>query len=389
MQTYISRNIEEKVKKYLDIFPVVAILGPRQCGKSTLVKKIGQKIKNFLYLDLESISDYRKLDDPELFLESNPDKVICLDEIQLKPELFPLIRSAVDKQRQNGKLILLGSASGKLLKQSSQSLAGRIGYIELSPFSQSEISGLKNYKLEKHWLRGGYPESFLAKSNENSFIWRENFIKTFFERDIPRLGIKIPSLQLRRFFLMLAHNQGQTLNSSKLAISLGLSHNTIRSYLDILEETFVARTLAPFEANVKKRLVKSPKTYIRDVGVLHRLLEIKDFNSLLGNPIFGYSWEGFAIENILSEVKDWNGYFYRTASGNEIDLVLEKGDKIIAAEFKASKNPILGKGFYLALEDIGASEAWVVIPTTDESFKIAKNITVSGIADFSNYLQNT
>ena len=379
MQTFIKRNSEKIIKEYLNIFPSVALLGSRQCGKSTLAKKIGEKIENFIYLDLESPFDYRKLNDVEIFFEANQNKIICLDEIQLKPNLFSIIRSIIDKNKKNGQLLFLASASGKLLKQSSQSLAGRIGYIELTPFLNSEIWQLKNYKLQKNWLRGGYPNSFLAISDKNSKIWRDNFIKTFCERDIPQLGINIPSLKLKRFLTMLAHNQGQILNSSKLGSALGWSHNTIVNYINIFEESFLIRSLPPFEANLKKRLVKSPKIYIRDSGLLHSLLEINNFNDLMANPIFGYSWEGFALENILSQARDWKSYFYRTASGNEIDLVLTKGNKTLAIEFKSSKSPILKKGFWLALDDIQADEGWIIIPSEEEKFKIKKNITISGI----------
>ncbi len=378
MHSYIKREITTLVKKDLKNFPIVAILGPRQCGKSTLAKKMGEKIHNFTYLDLELPSNIQKLSEPELFFNANKDKAICLDEIQRRPEIFPILRGVVDQNKKSGKFIILGSASGDLLQQSSESLAGRISFIELTPFILTELSKIN---IQKFWTRGGYPDSYLAKNDETSLRWRYNFIKTFIERDIPQLGINISSTRLHRFLQMCAHLQGQTVNAQKLGDSIGVSNNTIRNYIDIFEKTFIFRILPPFTKNVKKRVIKSPKLYFRDSGILHSMLGIMDYNDLLGNPIFGSSWEGFALENILAKMPDWQASFYRSASGVEIDLILEKGQKKIAVEFKASISPQVGKGFWIALKDLKIDEAWIVAPINDV-YPIKENVKVIGLEQF-------
>ncbi|HEX7584266.1 MAG TPA: ATP-binding protein [Prolixibacteraceae bacterium] len=386
MHDLIKRNIEDFVFQNLKVFPAVALLGSRQCGKSTLAKMLSGKIPSFMYLDLQNPTDLNKLSDPKLFFETNPEATFCIDEIQLMPELFSVLRSIIDADRRNGRFILLGSASRELIKQTSESLAGRIGLIELSPFSITEINQKPDFQIRDFWMRGGYPESYLSETDNDSKLWRENFIRTYIERDIPQLGFQIPALQLRRMLSMCAHNQAQLLNSSKLGESLGLTHPTIRRYIDLLEQTFILRTLQPFEGNVKKRLVKSPKVYIRDTGILHRLLQIDSFNDLMGNPIFGASWEGLVIENILSNLRDWSPHFFRTATGDEIDLILTKGNKILAVECKASTAPQLTKGFWKALEDIQAEQAFVIAPVPN-AYPIKENVTVCGIADFLKKLQ--
>lgn len=383
MHDFIQRKIEVTIKQYLKIFPVVAVLGPRQCGKSTLVKNLSQNWGASLFLDLQYDADLSKLDQPIIFFESNTDKIICLDEIQLVPQLFSVLRSVVDQNRQNGKFILLGSASRDLIQQTSESLAGRIGMVYLSPFTLNELNHLQGFNLNSYWLRGGFPDSYLAESDAFSSIWRDNFIKTFIERDIPQLGFQIPALQLKRLLVMCAHNQGQLLNYSKLGESLGLTHPTIKRYIDLLEQTFIVRTVLPFETNVKKRLVKSPKVFVRDSGLLHQLLAIPDFNSLLGNPVFGSSWEGLVVENVIVNLPDWNYSFYRTASGDELDLILEKGNQRIAIECKASTAPKLTKGFWRAIEVVKPHQTFVIIPT-QVSYDIAQNVTVCGLDEFLN-----
>lgn len=383
MHDFIQRKIEDTIHRYLKIFPVVAVLGPRQCGKSTLVKRLSQNWGDSLFLDLQYDMDLGKLDQPSFFFESNADKIICLDEIQLAPQLFSVLRSVVDKNRQNGKFVLLGSASRDLIQQTSESLAGRIGMVYLSPFTLNELDQLEGFSLNAFWLRGGFPDSYLAASDNFSAIWRDNFIKTFVERDIPQLGFQIPALQLKRLLVMCAHNQGQLINYSKLGESLGLTHPTIRRYMDLLEQTFILRTVLPFEANVKKRLVKSPKVFVRDSGLVHQLLAIPDFNALLGNPVFGSSWEGVVVENVIVNHPDWNYYFYRTATGDELDLILEKGNQRIAIECKASTAPKLTKGFYRALEVVQPQQTFVIIPT-QVSYEIAPNITICGLSEFLN-----
>ncbi len=381
MHDFIQRQLLENLKKYLSIFPAIAILGPRQCGKSTLVKNLTRDLDSVIYLDMQKESDLNKLVEPELFFESNADKIICLDEIQMVPKLFSILRSVIDANRVKGKFILLGSASQELIQQTSESLAGRIGMLHLSPFLINELSNFESFSLQKFWLRGGFPTSYLAENDENSMIWLENYIRTYVERDIPQLGFQIPALQLKRLLTMCAHNQGQQLNLSKLGESMGLTHPTIKKYIDLLEQTFIVRTIPPFEINVKKRLVKSPKVFVRDSGILHQLLAIPNFNSLLGHPIFGASWEGIVIENIIVNMPTWDYYFYRTATGDEIDLILKKGNQTIAIECKASDAPKVTKGFYRSLEVIQPAKTFIIAPTND-TYKIAENITVIGLDNF-------
>lgn len=381
MHDFVKRKAEDLVIQYLKIFPVVAILGPRQCGKSTLIKKLSEYWGASLFLDLQYENDFGKLAQPTIFFETNADKIICLDEIQLYPELFSVLRSVVDRNRQSGKFVLLGSASRDLIQHTSESLAGRIGLLHLSPFVLNEVDNLQGFSLNTFWLRGGFPESYLAENDAFSTIWRDNFIRTFVERDIPQLGFQIPALQLRRFLIMCAHNQGQLMNYSKLAESLGLTHPTIRRYVDLLEQTFILRTLAPYEVNVKKRLVKSPKVFVRDSGLLHQLLAISDFNALLGNPIFGSSWEGVVVENVLVNHPDWEYYFYRTATGDELDLILVKGNQRIAIECKASVAPKLTKGFWRAIDVVLPQKTYIIVPVP-VSYEIAPSVIVYGLSEF-------
>lgn len=381
MHDFIQRDLLNHLRKYLTIFPAVAILGPRQCGKSTLVKSLSQHFDEILYLDMQKESDLNKLLEPELFFETNRDKIICLDEIQLVPKLFSVLRSVIDGNRINGKFILLGSASQELIQKTSESLAGRIGMLHLSPFLITELNHLEDFNLQKFWFRGGFPNSYLAENDENCTIWLDNYIRTYIERDIPQLGFQIPALQLRRLLTMCAHNQGQQLNLSKLGESLGLTHPTIKRYIDLLEQTFIVRTIPPFEINIKKRLVKSPKVFVRDSGVLHQLLAIPNFNSLLGHPIFGSSWEGIVLENIIVNMPSWDYFFYRTATGDEIDLVLKKGNHVIAIECKASDAPKVTKGFYRSLEVIKPNKTYIIAPTND-TYQLQENVTVIGLANF-------
>ena len=387
MHNFIERDLVNHLKKYLNIFPAVAILGPRQCGKSTLIKSLDKNFDNIIYLDLQRESDLNQLLDPEFFFESNSDKIICLDEIQLVPKLFSVLRSVIDSNRVNGKFILLGSASQDLIQQTSESLAGRIGILHLSPFLINELDYLENFDLQKFWFRGGFPNSYLSKNDENSSIWIQNYIRTYIERDIPQLGFQIPALQLRRLLTMCAHNQGQQLNLSKLAESLNLTHPTIKRYIDLLEQTFIVRTIPPFEINIKKRLIKAPKVFVRDSGILHQLLAIPNFNSLMGNPVFGSSWEGIVIENIIVNMPSWDYFFYRTATGDEIDLILKKGNQIIAIECKASAAPKVAKGFYRSLEVIKPNKTFIIAPTND-TYKIAETITVTGLDNFIKTVMN-
>ena len=375
MRSYVNRRSTQEVLDSLEDYPVVALLGARQVGKSTLAKKICADFQDAVYLDLESPRDINKLQDPEAFFELNKDSLICLDEIQRMPDLFEVLRAVVDKTSQ--RFLVLGSASRDLIRQGSETLAGRIAYLELTPFTLDEIPGVDS---RVHWLRGGYPKSVLAKNDDVGFEWRLNYIRTFLERDIPQLGFSIPANTLRRLWQMLAHNQGQTLNSAKMGNSLDKSANTIRHYIDILEQTFLVRTLAPFSVNVKKRLVKSPKVYLRDSGLLHTLLDIETMNNLMGHPVYGSSYEGYVIENILVNLPRWKPYFYRTAGGAELDLVLTRGAEIIAIEIKASSAPKPSRGFWSSCEDIKATRKYV-IGAVSEAYPIKNGAHVCSIND--------
>ncbi len=382
MQTYKERFLTSLLNKRLSEMPAVAMLGPRQCGKSTLARRLIRTVENGLYLDLERSSDLNKLRDIEAFFNVNQGKLICLDEIQRVPELFPALRSIIDEEERNGQLLMLGSASRDLISQSSESLAGRISYFELTPFHLDEVS---NNKLGKLWLQGGFPRSFLGEE-QASFDWRLDFIRTFLERDIPQLGFKIPAKSMERLWRMCAHNHAQLLNSSKIGGALGVSHHSVRSYIDILSETFLLRILLPYAANVKKRLIKSPKIYIRDSGLLHTLLGIESHNDLLGHPVYGESWEGFVVEAIITRTPRWQHSFYRTATGVEIDLILEKGKKIIAVECKASSAPKPTRGFWQAIDDLKVGEAYIVAPVR-ESYPIERGVTVFTLPDFLNKIK--
>lgn len=380
----IKRYLKKQLIESLKEFPVVAILGPRQCGKSTLAKMIIDELKNVVCIDAEKPSDRIKLSDPEIFFELNRNKLICIDEIQRLPEVFQVLRSEIDIKRRNGRFLILGSASKELIKQSSESLAGRIIYYQLTPFQFNEIE--QSSSLQIYWSRGGFPSSLLATSEKSSFIWRNSFIQTFVERDIPQLGFSFPAETIRRLWQMLAHYHGQLLNLSALGNSLGLSHTTVRNYIDLLSETFMVRVLKPFHTNIGKRLVKSPKVYIRDHGILHNLLQLANFEQILGHPVFGASWEGLVIENLIAIAEYWTPSFYRTSAGAEIDLILTFGNKTIAIECKATKIPHLTRGFWNAIEDIKPSETWIVAPV-DEKYPLKKNIWVLPLNQAINKLQ--
>ena len=382
-----DRKFAVTVQKSLKNTPVTAILGPRQCGKTTLVRMLTENSGEFIMLDLERPADRNLLHDVERFFDLQSDKTICLDEIQNAPELFPVLRYVVDKKRQNGRFIILGSASPNLLRQSSESLAGRIKYIEMTPFQIDEVENFSN-SLNNLWVRGGFPRSFLSDSDENSFDWRENFVKTFLERDIAQLGFNVAANQMRRIWTMFAHYNAGILNRSKLGESLGVSHHTINHYLDILADTFMLRVLPPLEANLKKRLVKSPKILFRDNGILHYLLNIKNFDELFSHPDYGSSFESFAIEQILSGAglhKKFNAHFYRSHQGEEIDLVLDNQKELIAIEIKSSSAPQIPRGFYTALDNLKIKRAFVVAPV-DRAYPAGENVFVCGIGECVNGL---
>jgi len=380
--SYIKRTLHDTVQEYLKSFPAVAILGARQAGKSTLARHIIKEIRTAIYLDLERPSDLQKLTEPEMFFNLHRDQLICLDEIQRKPELFNVLRSIIDERNRNGQFLILGSASRDLIKQTSESLAGRIVFLELCPFSVAEVvSPHQPDVLHQYWLRGGFPRSFLAASDDISMIWRENFVRTFLERDIPQLGFQLPAETMRRLWQICAHQHGQLLNLSSIGQAMGFSHTTIRSYIDLLTQTFMLRVLPPFIINVKKRLVKSPKIYLRDSGILHALLGIHNMEELLGHPVYGASWEGMALENILQKAPSWTAGFYRTSAGSELDLVLERGTKRIGVEFKASLTPQVTRGGWNAIDDLELEKVYVIAPIT-ERYQLHKKVTATPLHEF-------
>ncbi|PWQ99869.1 ATP-binding protein [Leucothrix pacifica] len=359
----ISRKLTATVRKRLNQFPAVTLLGPRQVGKTTLAKSLGKETDS-IYLDLENPEDLEKLSDAREYLLHHRGKLIILDEVQRLPNLFQILRGLIDEGIElgftTGQFLLLGSASIELLKQSSESLAGRIAYLELTPLEVAEIDPASINEL---WIRGGFPRSFLAADEEQSVTWRNNFIQTYLERDIPQLGPRIPAETLRRFWTMLAHLQGSPLNAANLAKSLSVDGKTVARYLDLMVDLLLIRRLQPYHANVGKRLVKSPKVYLRDSGLLHTLLRLDDYDEILSHPITGESWEGFVIESLIRAAPDRAEVsYYRTSAGAEIDLLLDLGGKhgVWAIEIKRSLAPKVTKGFHISVDDIKPSKAFVV-----------------------------
>ena len=386
MQEIIGRHLAGTVKRRLQNNPAVAILGPRQCGKTTLAGQIVKKFSQSVYLDLENPADLAKLSDPLAFFSLHNEDLVCLDEIQRAPELFSILRGIIDKRARNAQFLILGSAGRDLIRQSSESLAGRIAYLDLTPFLFSELEAAQKDDIRELWLRGGFPRSYLAQDLDISFEWRQDFIQTFLERDIGMLGFRMQPARLGRFWKMCAHIHGSLLNASKLADSLGVSSHTVRSYIDLLAHTFMLRVLLPDASNLKKRLVKSPKIYIRDSGILHALLDIRTHDDLLSHPILGASFEGFAMENILAFAKNYEPSFYRTSAGAEIDLILRRGRRTLAFELKSSSVPRVSKGFWNALEDIAPDEAYVVAPVK-ESYPMKGDVMVSPLQEIIAKLQ--
>ncbi|WP_276484111.1 ATP-binding protein [Paraflavitalea pollutisoli] len=375
----IPRRLEARVKEALLRSPSVALMGPRQVGKTTIALNIAETIPS-IYLDLENRRDLQKVQDIETFHAENRDKLIIMDEVQRLPEIFTSLRGIIDMERRKGnktgQFLFLGSASIDLLQQSSESLAGRIAYLELHSIDALEFADKSVENVNTLWVRGGFPESLLADTDQNSLDWRYDFIRTYLERDIPQLGPRIPAETLERFWTMLAHTQGSTLNAAHLGRNLDVSSPTITRYIDLMIDLLLVRRLKPWTVNAGKRLIKSPKIYVRDSGLTHALLNIPDYNSLLGHPIVGKSWEGFVIENIMSVVPPRvQPYFYGTAGGDEIDLVLEyPGGEKWAIEIKRSSSPAVSKGFYVGCEDIKADRRFVVYSGADK-FSMGENVT--------------
>lgn len=385
----IERWVTDRLKKSISRYPAVALLGVRQVGKTTLARVLAEDIKS-VYLDLEFPRDLVRLQDPTTYLESHSDKLIILDEIQHMPDIFLVLRGLIDqnrwKSRNAGQFLILGSASMDLLRQSSESLAGRISYIEMTGLNIME-TGDSRKDIQNLWMRGGFPDSYLAEDNEISIDWLENLIKTYLERDIPQLGFQILVVRLRQLWTMLAHLQGETVNYSKLGSNLEIDSKTVSNYIDILTDLLLVRRIEPWYTNVKKRLIKSPRFYVRDSGVLHRLLGINSYNMLLSNPILGKSWEGFVVENIHSVMPSFaETYFYRTAAGAEVDLVIKMPNaEIWAVEIKFGVAPKLGKHIRQTFKDIGATHKFVVYGGNDE-FSIGDNIWMISLPKFMNKL---
>ncbi len=375
----VERTEKAKVVKSLKAYPIVGLLGARQVGKTTLAKSIAHDFKKAsVYLDLENPDDFVKLNEPSLYFKDNADKLIILDEIQLKPELFPLLRSVVDDGERNGRFLILGSASPDLLNKSSQSLAGRIRYHELNPFSAFEV-GVEN--AERLWIRGGFPDAYLAADLDGAFDWIAAFIKTFLERDLGMLGFRLSPHSMRRVWTMLAHYHGSTVNYSSLSRALDVTDPTVRHWIDVLEDTYMLRSVRPWSGNTAKRLVKSPKIYLRDSGIVHNLLGIEDKEKLLSHPVLGASWEGFVIEQIVAASPERSNFsFYRSSNGHEVDLIVETPKKgTLAFEIKRSLSPSLSSGTYAALEDIAPNKAYVVY-SGEETYRMSEDITVIPLA---------
>jgi uncharacterized protein len=370
---YYIKRLSASIKRS----PVTALLGPRQCGKTTLARAFAEG-KNATYFDLESRPDLQRLQNPELVLGSIKGLAV-LDEIQAMPELFNVLRVLSDRPGNKTRFLILGSASPGIIKGVSETLAGRVEFVELSGFDLSETSS-DNY--ETLWLRGGFPRSFLSVANEDSMAWREGFIRTFLERDIPQLGITIPSAAMRRFWTMLSHYHGQYWNSSELARSMGLSDKTVRSYLDILTGAYMIRQLQPWHENIGKRQVKAPKIYFRDSGLLHSLLGLPDPASLQGHPKVGASWEGFAIEQVLQTVRPAESYFWATHSGAEIDLFFINRGKSYGVEAKYSEAPQVTRSMENSLEVLGLEHLWVVYPG-EKSYSVHGKISVCPLRKIS------
>ena len=360
----IERELNDLVTQRLAQYPAVALLGPRQVGKTTLARTVAAQYEGALMLDLERASDRAALAQPELFFAAHRNRLLVLDEVQLMPGLFTALRPEIDADRRPGRFLLLGSASGDLLRQSGESLAGRVSYLELTPLQASELGATDLADLQSLWLRGGFPLSALARSDEASFVWRQDFIRSFLQRDLPDMGVRVAAETLRRFWQMLAHLQGQMFNASQLGQSLGgASHTTATRYLDVLVDTMMVRRLPPHLPNLGKRLVKSPKVYLRDSGVLHALLGLATVKDLQGHPVAGASWEGFVVEQVAGQLPpDAHLSFYRTAAGTEIDLVIEYRARRIGVEIKFASAPKPTRGFWQALEDLSLDRAYVIAP---------------------------
>ena len=376
------RQPQPKLLRLLQQFPAVVLLGPRQAGKTTLAFAQKALYPNALYLDLELPSAQRQLDDPEAFLMAHAQQLVILDEVQRMPELFGILRGVIDQRRRmnqpSGQFLLLGSATGVLLQQSSESLAGRVAYVELPALQASEIFGSKASvaDLNTLWMRGGFPLSWLAASDADSMTWREVFITTYLEKDIPALGPRIPATTLRRLWTMLAHHQGELLDQSKLASALAISGQTVSRYIDLLCDLMLVRRLPAWHGNVGKRLIRSPKVYVRDSGLVHALLGLSNLDAVLGHPVAGSSWEGFVVEQLVNAAPNAQASFYRTSNGAEVDLVLTfRNQQTWVIEIKRSSAPTVSRGFHQAAVDLGAVRKLLVAPV-EQTYPMKEHIEV-------------
>ncbi len=386
----LDREIFKKVKEALSRQAAVALIGPRQVGKTTLALEIGDEY-GALYLDLENSNDRDRLANPVLFFEKFEDRLVILDEVHRAPDLFETLRGVIDTGRRKGKrtgrFLILGSASIELLRQSGETLAGRISYIDMLPLSVSEIDNERNER-EKLWLRGGFPDSYLASSDVESLLLRKDFIRTYLERDVPMFGPRIPATTMERLWTMIAHRQGTMLKASDLAKALDVSAQSVTRYIDLLCDLLLVRRLLPFHSNIGKRLVKSPKIYVRDSGILHALLNIENYEQLAGHPVVGMSWEGFVIENIMAAMP-WRSipFFYRTSAGAEIDLVIEHADRSLwAIEIKRGLSAKVKKGFYISCEDLKPSRSFVIY-AGDDRYPMSENLEAISLYEFMEELQ--
>lgn len=378
----IKRRIASQLNELLDESPAVALLGPRQVGKTTLALSIGDE-RPSMYLDLESDADRAKLSEPELYLSAHADKLVIMDEVHRLPNLFQTLRGLIDRGRRagrrSGQFLLLGSASIDLLRQSGETLAGRIAYLEMHPVDGLEVAPTSIGKL---WARGGFPDSFLAPSDRASLRWRQDFIRTYLERDIPLLGPRIPAETLRRFWTMLAHRQGGLLNAAELSRALGVDGKTVATYLDLLVDLLLVRRLEPWHSNTEKRLVKSPRIFVRDSGIAHALLGLASEDDVLGHPVAGASWEGFVIETMVAAAPPGSqANFYRTAAGAEIDLLITPpgSARPWAIEIKRSLAPKVERGFYTACADLDPARRIVIYPG-EAVFPLKENVEAMPLA---------
>jgi predicted AAA+ superfamily ATPase len=378
----IERRLASEITTLLDHRPAVALLGPRQVGKTTLALAIAEG-RPSVYLDLESTADRARLAEPVLYLEDHDEELVILDEIHRAPGLFEALRGVIDRARRGGdavgRFLLLGSAAIELVAQSGETLAGRIAFVELAPFDVTEVG---EERVEQLWVRGGFPDSFLAGENATSLRWREDFIRTYLERDIPQFGPRIPAETLRRLWTMFAHHQGGLLNAAQIARGLGVSGTTVAHYLDLMVDLLLVRRLPPRLSNTGKRLVRSPKVYIRDSGILHALLGLADKEAILGHPVAGPSWEGMVIESLLAVAGPTvQASFYRTSHGAEVDLVLDwPGGETWAVEIKRSLSPTVERGFHSALADLEPQRALVLYPG-EERYRLSPSVEAIGLAE--------